>query len=119
VFAITKEFTFDAAHYLTKYHGKCEALHGHTYKLQITVEGKRNEDDMVLDFALMKSIVKEHVLDILDHTSLNDLFEQPSTENIAYWIWNKLEKELQGQDYHLSEVRLWETPTSFVAYREK
>lgn len=117
MFSVTKEFTFDAAHYLTKYHGKCENLHGHTYKLHITVEGKRNTEGMVLDFVVLKRIVKEHVLKNLDHSSLNDFFEQPSAENIIYWIWNTLENKLKGQNYSLCEIKLWETPTSFAAYR--
>jgi len=117
MFSVTKEFTFDAAHYLTKYHGKCENLHGHTYKLHITVEGERNAEGMILDFAVLKRIVKEHILTVLDHSNLNDSFEQPSAENITYWIWNKLKNRLKGENYHLYEITLWETPTSFVTYR--
>ncbi len=117
MFTITKEFTFDAAHYLTEYHGKCEALHGHTYKLHITVEGERNEEGMVLDFVILKDIIKENILNKLDHSSLNDFFRQPSTENIIYWIWNELENKLKGPNYCLCEIKLWESPTSFVVYK--
>jgi 6-pyruvoyltetrahydropterin/6-carboxytetrahydropterin synthase len=110
---ITKEFTFDAAHFIPNYHGKCEKLHGHTYKLQVSIEGDVNEHGMVLDFAELKKIVKEHVIHKLDHTSLNDTIENPSAENTAIWIWAQL-KNIQGAK--LYEVKLWETPTSFVTY---
>jgi len=49
---VTKDFNFDAAHFLTKYHGKCEHLHGHTYKLRVTVEGRVQENGLVLDFGI-------------------------------------------------------------------
>ncbi|WP_422482058.1 6-carboxytetrahydropterin synthase QueD [Pleomorphochaeta sp. DL1XJH-081] len=117
MFFITKEFTFDAAHFLSEYHGKCENLHGHTYKLHVTVEGERDNEGMVLDFLSLKLIVKEHILSILDHSNLNDIFIQPSAENIIYWIWEILKDKLRGQNYNLSEMKLWETPTSFVTYR--
>lgn len=115
---VVKEFTFDAAHNLVKYHGKCEKLHGHTYKLQIVVCGERDEEGMVIDFVLLKDIVKKEVLDILDHSYINEIIEQPSAENIAEWIYNRLEKVLSTERYHLKEVRLWETPTSFVIFNK-
>lgn len=76
----SKIFKFDAAHNLTKYHGKCERLHGHTYKLVVTVKGKLDEQDMVIDFALLKDIVQKEVIDILDHAYLNDIIENPTAE---------------------------------------
>lgn len=111
---VSKEFTFDAAHFLTKYHGKCENLHGHTYRLRVTVEGPVGEEGMVVDFKVLKSLVKEKVIDKYDHQSLNDFFENPSAELIAVQIWNDLAKELPVKLY---EVILWETADSFVTYR--
>lgn len=87
---VTKGFTFDAAHALTQYYGKCENLHGHTYRLEVTVEGPVHENGMVVDFVLLKRIVKRVVLSQLDHKNLNDHFENPSAENIATWIWEQL-----------------------------
>jgi len=87
---ITKEFSFDSAHYLTDYYGKCEQMHGHTYWLKVTVEGKVQENGMVIDFALLKQIVKNRILNKLDHKMLNDIIPNPSAERIAIWIWNKL-----------------------------
>lgn len=110
---ITKEFTFDAAHYLTKYHGKCENMHGHTYKLHVTVEGKVNEDGLVIDFVKLKDFVNERVIDKLDHSNLNDMFKNPTAELVAKWIWDCLE-DIEGVT--LKEIKLWESPTSFVTY---
>jgi 6-pyruvoyltetrahydropterin/6-carboxytetrahydropterin synthase len=114
---VTKTFKFDAAHNLIKYHGKCERLHGHTYRLDVIVEGKLDEEQMVIDFVVLKNIVKEQVLDILDHSYLNDHIKQPTTESIAIWIWKRLELHLNNHRYHLYEIRVFETETSFVTYR--
>jgi 6-pyruvoyltetrahydropterin/6-carboxytetrahydropterin synthase len=111
---VSKEFTFDSAHFLTKYHGKCENMHGHTYRLRVTVEGPVQEDGMVLDFKELKSLVKEKVVDKYDHQNLNDFFENPSAELIAMKIWEDLKDLPSGK---LFEVVLWETADSFVTYR--
>lgn len=89
--SVTKEFEFDAAHHLTKYYGKCERVHGHTYKLLVTISGNLSSNDMLIDFIILKRVVKKHVLDYLDHQDLNTIFNNPTTENVAIWIWNKLE----------------------------
>lgn len=114
---VIKEFSFDAAHFLPAYNGKCEKLHGHTYKLVVKVEGARDEEGMVLDFALLKKIVQEEVLQFLDHACLNDIIAVPSAENICIWAWQRLQKILQHERYHLYEVEVWETRTSGCAYR--
>jgi len=115
---ITKEFSFDAAHKLIDYHGKCENLHGHTYKLHVTVEGEIKKNGLVVDFLDLKKHVSEKVLDKLDHAYLNDFFKNPSAENIAVWIWGRL-KDMKKFGVKLYEVKLWENPTSFVTYRGK
>src|SRR3990167_6664823 len=88
---ITRTFHFDSAHQLTDYHGKCERMHGHTYVLEITVEGPVLKNGMVVDFALFKNVVKKQVLDAVDHRNLNDIFKNPTAENIALFIWRKLD----------------------------
>jgi len=96
---VGRRFYFDAAHYLPEYKGKCEELHGHTYILDIVVEGEKNEEGMVLDFNKLEKIVKETILEELDHKNLNDMFENPTAENIASWIFEHLAdkiKPLQG-----------------------
>lgn len=114
---IIKKFDFDAAHYLPEYNGKCEKLHGHTYKLVVKVEGVPDHEGMVIDFIKLKNLVKEEVLVKLDHTCLNDLIKVPSAENITLWIWNRLNPLLAGDNYHLYEVEVWETRTSGCVYR--
>ena len=124
---VSKDFTFDAAHFLTRYRGKCEHLHGHTYRLRVTVEGKVQKNGLVLDFGILKKIVKEQVLNKYDHRSLNDFFENPSAEVVAEAIWGTLkdlphllkgEKEVSEQ-VRLYEIVLWETRDNFVTYRGK
>lgn len=88
---VTREFNFDAAHFLSNYYGKCERLHGHTYKLHITLEGKVQENGMVIDFVIFKRIVNKHILEKLDHHLLNDLIENPSAERVVIWIWQQLQ----------------------------
>lgn len=109
---ITKEFTFDAAHKLLNYKGPCSNLHGHTYRLQITISGAVKKNGVVMDFSDLKKVVEERVLAKLDHVYLNNVIHQPTAENIAVWIWHRLEKYLP-----LYEIKLWETPTSFVTCR--
>ena len=149
---VTKEFTFDSAHFLTNYYGKCERMHGHTYKLQVTVEGPVCENGLVIDFVVLKRIVKGQVLNKLDHQLLNDVLENPSAERLVMWIWDQLKdlhslllkeqddpnlgKEIRvflkkdeqdgelkkiefDKTLRLHEIRLWETPNSFVTYNGK
>ena len=108
---ICKQFTFDSAHKLENYVGECAFLHGHTYKLQIYIKGTVQKNGLVLDFKDLKSIVKKNVLDRVDHKYLNEIIAQPSAENMSIWIWDQLKGSLP-----LYEIRLWETPTSFVIY---
>ncbi|HEC21182.1 MAG TPA: 6-carboxytetrahydropterin synthase QueD [Candidatus Peregrinibacteria bacterium] len=108
---VVKEFTFAAAHFLPKYKGNCENLHGHTYRLQVTVEGPVREDGLVIDFVELKKIVEAEVISQLDHQDLNKIIENPSAENIVLWAWGRLKKQIP-----LVELKLWESPTSFVVY---
>jgi len=106
---LRREFTFDAAHRLSKYHGKCERLHGHTYRLAVTLEGKPDEDGMLFDFVELKSAVQGAVLSELDHAYLNDIIDQPTAENIAMWIWQRLEGLVKRPNCDLKSVQVWET----------
>lgn len=116
---LVKEFEFDAAHYLPEYYGKCEKLHGHTYKLVIKVEGTPDKEGMIIDFIKLKDIVTSTILNRLDHACLNDVLPQPSAENIAIWVWNQLVGILKAENHHLHEVEVWETKTSGVIYGGK
>ena len=117
---VTKEFTFDSAHFLPSYNGKCENMHGHTYRLQVTVDGPLDHEGMVIDFALLKKTVKAKVLDQLDHKLINDIIKVASAENIAIWIWGQLVNASEfPKEVRLHEVKLWETSNSSVTYNGK
>jgi 6-pyruvoyltetrahydropterin/6-carboxytetrahydropterin synthase len=111
---LTAEIAFSAAHRMEKYPGNCQRLHGHNYKLFVSVEGEPDpESEMVIDFVRMKEIVQERVLDLVDHRYLNDVISYPTSENITLWIWKQLDGHLPG----LSELRLYEQPDSCITYR--
>lgn len=120
---VTKEFTFDSSHKLMQYLGKCANLHGHTYKLQVTVVGTVNEIGLVLDFKLLKKIVEDKVVNSLDHEYINNVVEyNPTCENMVIDIFNTLKSEIEELNkkspnfMSLSQVKLYETPTSFAVY---
>lgn len=111
---VSKVFTFDAAHQLTDYHGECENLHGHTFRLVVTIEHPVQKNGMAYDFVELKKVVREKVIARVDHTYLNDLLPNPSAENLAVWIWGELQEALPVR---LHEIQVHETPTSYVTYR--
>lgn len=111
---VTKTFWFDAAHQLPNYGGRCERLHGHTWKIDVTVRAPIDPATGIsFDFGKLKEVVHERVVALLDHTYLNDFMEHPSAEILCLWIAEKLE------DLPLWEVRVWETPTSSATYRRE
>ena len=101
---IYKDFKFDAAHNLINYHGKCEKLHGHTYKLRVELEGRPDSEGMIIDFVELKNIVNNKIISKLDHNYINDLIAQPTAENIAVWIWRELEKDLTRENCNLFKI---------------
>jgi 6-pyruvoyltetrahydropterin/6-carboxytetrahydropterin synthase len=115
---LMKDFTFDSAHFLTEYHGKCEVLHGHTYHLSVTIQGKPDQNGMILDFLVLKEIVIQNILSKIDHRLLNDLFQNPTTEIIAKWIFETLDPILKTERYSLYEILLSETESSHVIVRK-
>ncbi len=116
---LIKEFEFDAAHYLPHYHGKCENLHGHTYKMVVKLDGTPDAEGMIMDFIQLKNLVKEKVINRLDHALINDILPQPSAENIAVWVWEQIVNEVARPNCRLYEVEVWETKTSGVIYKGK
>jgi len=116
---LCREFKFDAAHNLVNYHGKCERLHGHTYRLAVTLEGRPDEEGMVCDFAEVKQTVNELVLSKLDHAYLNDIIAQPTAEYISQWIFRQLDEPLKRGNCRLYEVRVWETEGSSAVCRRE
>jgi len=112
---IFKEFVFEAAHKLplvSKEH-KCSNLHGHSFRVRIYVDGPINEMGWVMDFSELKKICTPHI-EQLDHSYLNEIagLENPTSENIAIWLWNKLVEPLAN----LSSVAVMETCNSGCEY---
>ena len=119
MFEICVEHTFAAGHALRNYHGKCENVHGHNYRVQVAIEGADvDENGLLHDFADLKKRLR-HTSEYLDHQFINDLkpFDEinPSAENIAKYIYDDIQKDLK--DVALSWVKVWETDTSFAVYR--
>jgi len=111
---IEAEFTFAAAHRLPRYQGKCFNMHGHNYKLAVTLQGAPDPySGIFVDLGDVEKAVQERVLAQCDHATLNDFIENPTAENIASWCWSRLDDKLPG----LVEVRIWEIPTFCVRYR--
>ena len=122
IIEVTKEVSFDSAHYLNEYAGKCSKLHGHLFKLFITVSGTCNDIGLVLDFKDLKTIVKEEILDKFDHECINELISfNPTAENMVCYIFDVLSKYfIENSDWgrlKLIEVKLYETPTSYAVYK--
>lgn len=135
---ITKEFAFEASHYLPGHRGQCRRLHGHSYRLEISLRGPlivapgQSDDGMVMDFDDLKRIVNATILEELsdaaprgklarpieqggmDHNNLNDVTGIRTTaENLVHWIWDAL---VAGgvPDALLYRLRLWETARGYV-----
>jgi len=110
--ALTINFSFEAAHCLEGHEGNCGRLHGHTYRLEVTVKGPVPANGMVIDFSALKSLVQEAVIERVDHEYLNDLFPfTPTCENLILHFWQNLEVALLPHpSLILEELVLWETP---------
>lgn len=125
MFQVRVKADFAAAHFLRDYHGKCENLHGHNYKVYAHVQGKNlDEGGMLLDFTELKKALKA-VCEKLDHTNLNDIafFEQnPSAERIAMYIYNGIIelipglKKSNGEKAYLYAIDVFETDNNRARY---
>ena len=139
---ITKQFNFETGHALYGYDGKCKNVHGHSYKLSVTVIGRPITDTnnvkygMVIDFGDLKKIVKEQIVDVFDHATVfnkntphielaNELQSrghdvilvdyQPTSENMVIDFSNKI-KNLLPENIELHSLKLQETETSFAEW---
>jgi 6-pyruvoyltetrahydropterin/6-carboxytetrahydropterin synthase len=122
MYEVAIEASFSAAHFLRNYRGKCENLHGHNWKVEVTVDSDGlDEIGMLIDFKVLKEKTRI-VIDQLDHCHLNELpaFTQlnPSSENIAYYLFTQLKKELEGERVRLRKVTVWESEESKATYYE-
>lgn len=113
---IYKKFTFDSAHFLPNVPAghKCGNMHGHTYVLNVFVEGEPDENSgWIIDYSDLKISVKP-IIDILDHQVLNNIegLENPTSEILSVWLWNQIKPLIPG----LKRIELKETPGSGVIY---
>ena len=109
---VVKRFKFDAAHRLPDYEGACSRLHGHTWFLDVEVEGPIGREGFVMDFAELKRLVSAKVISVVDHQNLNDFMVNPTCENLLVWFWELLDGF--GPPWRLSRLRLYESPDSYA-----
>jgi 6-pyruvoyltetrahydropterin/6-carboxytetrahydropterin synthase len=121
VFTLFVRDTFAAAHRLELYHGKCEALHGHNFKVEAFFEGEKlGPEGMLLDFAVLKGYLRRIIAD-LDHKYVNDIpfFKEraSSSEYLAFYVYGRLEELVAKEGVTVREVRVWESDNAYAAYR--
>lgn len=121
MFEVTIEETFAAGHALRNYHGRCENVHGHNYRCQVSIRGEKlDEIGLLVDFVELKKVVHS-VLDRMDHQWLNEFppFDvlNPSAENMAKYIYDEVKSGLNAKvGICVGSVRLWETDTASAIY---
>lgn len=125
MYEVTVEESFAAGHALRGYRGKCENVHGHNYKVQVTLQGQTlDATGLLVDFVEVKRILHAAV-ERLDHRFLNEVppfdVQNPSAENMARYFYEEIHAGLQACQLavpvEVSEIRIWETDTSVAAYR--
>jgi len=123
MFEVTIEETFAAGHALRNYKGKCENVHGHNYRCQVSLTGgELNDIGLLVDFVELKKALHS-VIDRIDHQWLNEFppFDKlnPSAENMARYIYEEVEAALpEAPGVSIQFVRLWETDTCSATYRK-
>lgn len=123
MYEVCVEQTFAAAHALRNYKGACENLHGHNFRVQVTIEGDRlDAAGMLVDFIDVKNLMRQ-VMAKLDHRNLNevppfDAEKNPSAENIAEYFYREMSAGMKAAvPVKIREVRVWETDIQSAAYR--
>jgi len=111
---------FAAAHQLRDFRGKCEKLHGHNWKIEVSLAGdKLNDAGLLIDFNELKDATNR-ILEELDHSFLNELpqfkDQNPSSENIAAYIFEKLSSELTNNQIKVTKVTAWESDFASASY---
>ncbi|MGE4298440.1 MAG: 6-carboxytetrahydropterin synthase QueD [Desulfovibrionaceae bacterium] len=121
---LTVRAEFAASHSLRNYGGKCEALHGHNFGVELTVSGDRlaPDTDILVDFTVLKRDLKE-VLDLLDHTHLNEVppFDavNPSSENLARFIYRTIRPRVEAAGARMESVTVAERAAQSATYWEE
>jgi 6-pyruvoyltetrahydropterin/6-carboxytetrahydropterin synthase len=119
---LKKKFDFEASHILTGHDGKCARLHGHSWKGEIEVEGMElvpsgPQKNMLIDYGILAKIL-DPIIEALDHQHLNVVLDEqnPTSEFIAFWIFDKLKKYFPKDGIYLRAVIIEETCTSSCRY---
>ena len=122
MFQVSVEETFSSGHALRGYKGKCENVHGHNYRVQVTLQGPQlNDVGLLIDFAELKQVLRA-IIKRLDHQFINDLEPfttvNPSAENMAKYFYDEVTSQLRGlpQGAHVTETTIWETDTASARY---
>ena len=123
MYTLTVETKFASAHQLREYKGKCENLHGHSWKVQVVVTAQSlNRLGLAMDFTDLKRLTNE-IVNSLDHVCLNDLPPfadiNPSSENISRWIIESLKNKVAVYSVTLKAVTVWESETASATYTEE
>jgi len=123
MFQVSVEETFSAGHALRGYKGKCENVHGHNYRVRVTIEGPQLDSiGLLVDFTHVKAVVRG-IIGGLDHQFINDLEPfrtvNPSAENLAKYFYDETSAKLKQlpAGAKISQVTIWETDTAFAQYR--
>ena len=123
MFQVSVEETFSAGHALRGYRGKCENVHGHNYRVRVTLEGPQLDSlGLLCDFTQLKHALRE-VIGGLDHQFMNDLAAfrtvNPSAENLAKYFYDEVSRHITGlpPDARVTDVMVWETDTASAQYR--
>jgi 6-pyruvoyltetrahydropterin/6-carboxytetrahydropterin synthase len=123
MFEVSVEQTFSAGHALRNYKGACENVHGHNFKVRVTLEGKQlDEAGMLVDFLDVKKNMRD-IIARLDHQFLNEIapfdVKNPSAENIAEYFYSELLTGMTANPVpvEIREVRVWETDVQSASYR--
>lgn len=111
---MTRLFTFEAAHRLDWHAGRCKRLHGHHYRLEVSVEGVLDDNGVIMDFDELDALVHGELVCHWDHELLNDMIGNPTAEVLAGEAWRALEAPIKARGLELVSVKLWETPRSMV-----
>jgi len=122
MYELTIETKFSAAHQLRGYQGRCERLHGHNWRVNVSIEADQlNDIGLAIDFKDLKDATNEFLVQ-LEHTFLNEVFPftelNPSSENIAKWLYDALSKKLNDGNLRISAVTVWESDTASATYYE-
>jgi 6-pyruvoyltetrahydropterin/6-carboxytetrahydropterin synthase len=122
MYEVTVNAVISASHHLRGYKGKCERVHGHNWKVEATVRAVTlDPTGLVVDFGTLRALLRD-VTEAFDHTDLNTLDEfkdqNPSSENLARLLYEKLSKKVNDDRVKVTRVQIWETEGSMAVYHE-